>query len=695
MKKTLVIVESPAKAKTISKFLGNDYRIIASYGHIRDLPPYTLGVAINNNFEPSYKILKEKNKLLKEFKSLALKAQEILIATDPDREGEAIAWHIKEAMDLSKPTIKRIIFNEITNQAIQDAISKCRDINMNLVNAQQARRILDRLIGYKISPIISKKIRKGLSAGRVQSVALRIICEQEEDIQSFVPKEYWTFEVDLANQNNQTLRLKLFAKNNIKTKLAIQNEAEAQQIAQEIKNRIFQVDKIQNTTITKSAPFPFITSTLQQEASRKLNWSTKKTMLIAQQLYEGIEINDEPIGLITYMRTDSTRISNEAKENAKEYITKAFGPTYTQQKEKKLKKKKNIQDAHEAIRPSYIDKNPISIKKFLSKDHYLLYELIWNRFIASQMSDMQIESTQLIISCNSQKPTYYFKTSAQKTIFEGFSKIYSESKDEPTENESVKSLPQLTLQEKLDFIKDYQEQKFTQPPLRYTEATLIRELEEKGIGRPSTYAPTVSIIQERGYVAKEKKKLYPTELGSLVNTKLIKFFASFIDTKFTANMETKLDEIMEGKHSWQEIVSTYYQPLTDMVKSAYEKMEKVNTDKPSDEICEKCQSPMVIKEGKFGNFLACSNFPNCKHTKSIINTLNIKCPKCHHPLIEKKTKKGKVFYGCSNYPQCTFATWNKPINESCPNCQASIMYLKRLRNGKEIKYCENCHKKDS
>ena len=691
MPKHLVIVESPAKCKTISKYLGDDYVIKASFGHVRDLPQKKLGVDIKDNFLPTYEPLKDKAKILKELKTLAKTADIIYLATDPDREGEAISWHVKEAMALKKTAkVERIVFNEITEKAVKHAIENGRKINDNLVDAQQARRILDRLIGYKLSPILSKKIRRGLSAGRVQSVAVRLICDREKAILAFVSEEYWTIEAELQTQKNNKFIAKLSEIKGEK-KLLITNKTDADAILSELKSAQYQIDTIQSKRNFRFPYPPFITSTLQQEASRKLNWSAKKTMMVAQQLYEGVDIGGESTGLITYMRTDSTRLSDEATENAKDYISKTYGKEYLPEKVRIAKAKKGMQDAHEAIRPSYVDKAPDTLEGVLTSDQYKLYKLIWNRLVSSQMKACELETTSVAVAGTMPNKTYILKTSGNVIIFDGFTKIYNESKDHEDDADDDTKLPKLTEKEALDLKNIEGKQKFTQPPHRYTEATLVKEMEEKGIGRPSTYAPTISTIQDRGYVDKEKRTLFPTELGTIVNDQLVKFFDPIIDVDFTAVMETKLDQISEGEHSWQEVVSEYYTPFEALLKIADTDMEKIKQDKPSDEICPTCEKPMVIKAGRFGDFLACSDFPACKTTKSIVVKSGTACPDCGSDIVEKRTRKGKIFYGCGNYPTCKFAAWDKPITKTCTACQSPIMTIKTKKGQTSPTYvCPKC-----
>lgn len=696
-KKNLVIVESPAKSKTIEKFLGKDYEIKASYGHIRDLPSYRLAVNTAKNFEPSYSIIKGKEKILKDLLLSSEKAETIYIATDPDREGEAIAWHIKESLKIPDTKLKRIVFNEITKNAVLESIDNSRPIDVNLVDAQQARRILDRLIGYKLSPILSKKIQRGLSAGRVQSVAVKMIFDREKEIQAFQSQEYWLITAMLSPEKaGAEFQAKLFAINAQNLKVEIHNQTEADEIVKTLALSTYEVSDIQKTPFSKNSPFPFITSTLQQEASKKLNWSTKKTMIVAQQLYEGVEINGESIGLITYMRTDSIRISDEAKSAVAELIVSKFGKEYLGNQDKVIKKKKGVQDAHEAIRPTYIDMVPSQLEGKLPPDQLKLYKLIWERFVASQMAPAKIETTQIIITAKSSANTYFLRTSGQKVQFDGFTKLYSETVEDKSEDEMdnvvTLKMPQLQSGDSLKFKSVEPEQKFTQPPMRYTEASLVKELEERGIGRPSTYAPIISIILERKYVEKDKKRLRPTDLGMVVTEQLAIYFSNILDVNFTAGMENQLDEIMEGKHIWQKVVGDFYEPFQKLLENANLEMKKINTDKPTDISCDKCGKPMVIKIGRFGEFIACSDYPACKNTKSLKADLNIPCPLCKKSLVEKRSKRGKIFYGCSGYPACTFAVWDKPIAETCSNCQYPILLTKK-KNNVEEKFCPNCKTK--
>jgi DNA topoisomerase-1 len=689
-KKNLVIVESPAKAKTIGKFLGPDFEIKASFGHVRDLPDKKLGVDIKKNFLPTYVPMKDKAALLKEIQSASKKKDIVYIATDPDREGEAIAWHIKESAALPDSKVQRIVFHEITEKAVKNAILNGRDIDMQLVDAQQARRILDRLIGYKLSPFLSKKIRRGLSAGRVQSVAVKLICDREREIQAFIPEEYWNIDAALKKESAKTPFLsRLFAYESEKKKLDVKNADQAGTIVKQLKTSTYTIFSVKKTQLQRSSQPPFITSSLQQEASRKLNWTAKKTMMIAQQLYEGVDINGESIGLITYMRTDSTRISDDAKSEAIALIASMFGQKYVGQGPKAGKKKATVQDAHEAIRPTYPDKTPDRVKSQLGGDHFKLYKLIWDRFMASLMSPAQLESTSVIVEARSGKESpYYLKTTGSVVLFDGFTTLYTEGSDSAEAVEEDGILPPLEEGQVLNLSDVTSAQKFTQPPYRYTEATLVKELEEKGIGRPSTYAPTLSVIQDRGYVLKEKKNLLPSELGQTVNGALEQFFAKIVDSAFTATMEQQLDDIINGS-SWQSVIQDFYPSFEEQLKKADSEMEKIDTSKPSDEICEKCSSPMVIRAGRFGEFLACTNFPACKNTKSLDKNLDTSCPKCKQPLRQLRSKKGKVFYGCTGYPKCSFASWDEPLKQECPTCQSPTMFKKKFK-GKETVYCAIC-----
>ena len=676
MAKSLVIVESPAKAKTIEKFLGKShYTVKASVGHVRDLPKSQLGVDI----EPKYINIRGKGDVIKELKKEAKKAKKVYLATDPDREGEAISWHLSYILNIDEEEKCRIEFNEITKDAIKKAIKSPRNINLNLVDAQQARRVLDRLLGYQISPILWQKVRKGLSAGRVQSVTTKLICEREEEIKAFEPKEYWSIELIASNKEENNLTLKFYGKDN--EKIELENEEQVKEILKTIENGSLVVTKIESRSRRKSAPKPYTTSVLQQDAANKLNFTTKKTMMVAQELYEGIDVKGEgTVGLISYIRTDSKRISEEAREKAKGYIIESIGENYYKDhaKDSKGKKEKKVQDAHEAIRPTSVDRTPDSIKDSLSKEQYKLYNLIWRRFVASQMEDSVFD----VLNVECKIEDLIFKATGSKLKFDGYTKIYNF-----TERED-KILPSLDEGEILKIQEYNPQQHFTSPPPRYTEASLVKTLEELGIGRPSTYAPTITTILNREYVEKDGASLVPTELGIIVTKILDENFQKFMEVDFTADMESQLDQIEEGNVEWKKVVEEFYSPLAEAIRVAIEKIEKVNMDEETDEICELCGSNMVIKYGRFGKFMACKNYPECKNTKPIVSKIGVKCPKCKEgDIIMRKSKKKKVFYGCSNYPDCDFVAWNKPVEEPCEVC-GSYMYEKYSKSGTKI-VCSN------
>ena len=680
MAKSLVIVESPAKAKTIEKFLGKShYTVKASVGHVRDLPKSQLGVDIENNFEPKYINIRGKGDVIKELKKEAKKAKKVYLATDPDREGEAISWHLSYILNIDEEEKCRIEFNEITKDAIKKAIKSPRNINLNLVDAQQARRVLDRLLGYQISPILWQKVRKGLSAGRVQSVTTKLICEREEEIKAFEPKEYWSIELIASNKEENNLTLKFYGKDN--EKIELENEEQVKEILKTIENGSLVVTKIESRSRRKSAPKPYTTSVLQQDAANKLYFTTKKTMMVAQELYEGIDVKGEgTVGLISYIRTDSKRISEEAREKAKGYIIESIGENYYKDhaKDSKGKKEKKVQDAHEAIRPTSVDRTPDSIKDSLSKEQYKLYNLIWRRFVASQMEDSVFD----VLNFECKIEDLIFKATGSKLKFDGYTKIYNF-----TERED-KILPSLDEGEILKIQEYNPQQHFTSPPPRYTEASLVKTLEELGIGRPSTYAPTITTILNREYVEKDGASLVPTELGIIVTKILDENFHKFMEVDFTADMESQLDQIEEGNAEWKKVVEEFYSPLAEAIRVAIEKIEKVNMDEETDEICELCGSNMVIKYGRFGKFMACKNYPECKNTKPIVSKIGVKCPKCKEgDIIMRKSKKKKVFYGCSNYPDCDFVAWNKPVEEPCEVC-GSYMYEKYSKSGTKI-VCSN------
>ena len=675
MAKILVIVESPAKAKTIEKFLGKShYTVKASVGHVRDLPKSKLGIDIENNFEPGYINIRGKGDLIKDLKKSAKKASKVYLATDPDREGEAISWHLEHILGIENDEPCRIEFNEITKDAIRKAIKNPRKINLDLVDAQQARRVIDRLLGYQISPVLWQKLRKGLSAGRVQSVTTKLICDREKEINAFEPVEYWTIDAKSESKTGEDIDFKLSAIDGKKAE--IHNEEEVNKILEIIENKDLHVVKIESKKRKKSAPKPFTTSVLQQEGVNRLGFSTKKTMMIAQELYEGIDVKGEgTVGLISYIRTDSNRISEEAKGKAEVFIKETLGNEYYKEEKKSSEKKssKKVQDAHEAIRPTSVDRTPDSIKDSLSKDQYKLYNLIWRRFVASQMSDSEFE----LMNVECQIENYTFKATGSKMIFDGYTKVYNFYDRED------RILPEISEGDDLKVNGIFPEQHFTQPPARYTEASLVKTLEELGIGRPSTYAPTIATILNREYVEKSGSSLQPTELGILVTEILEANFAKLMDVDFTAKLENELDTIEEGEANWKEVVKESYEPFEEAIKEALENIEKVNMDVETDEICELCGSNMVIKYGRFGKFMACKNYPECKNTKPIANKIGVKCPKCGEgEIIVRKTKKGRAFYGCSKYPDCDFIEWNKPVEEVCPEC-GSYMTEKVSKKGKK------------
>lgn len=680
MAKALVIVESPAKAKTIEKFLGKShYTVKASVGHVRDLPKSTLGVDIENNFEPRYINIRGKGDVIKELKKEAKKSKRVYLATDPDREGEAISWHLAYILGIDERDECRIEFNEITKDAIKKAIKNPRSIDLKLVDAQQARRVLDRLLGYQISPILWAKVRKGLSAGRVQSVTTKLICEKEREINEFVPKEYWSLEIEGKTEDKESITFKFVSFNN--EKIDLNSEEDVNRILENIKDEKLVIEKIESKTRRKSAPKPYTTSMLQQDAANKLSFTTKKTMMVAQELYEGVDIKGEgTVGLISYIRTDSKRISDEAREKSKSYILEELGEKYYKNHtdKKDSKEKKKVQDAHEAIRPTSVLRTPESIKASLSKDQFKLYNLIWRRFVASQMEDSEFD----VLNVDCKIGDAVFRATGSVMKFDGYTKIYNF-----TERED-KILPPIKENDELEVSEFIPCQHFTQPPARYTEASLVKTLEELGIGRPSTYAPTITTILNRGYVEKQGTSLHPTELGMIVTDILDVNFQKFIDVDFTVQMESKLDEIEEGDIEWKRVVSEFYKPLEEAIKEANEKIEKINMDEETDEICELCGSNMVIKYGRFGKFMACKNYPECKNTKPLVNKVGVKCPKCKEgEIILRKSKKGKAFYGCSNYPECDFISWYKPTGEVCKEC-GSYMIEKRTKNEtKEV--CSN------
>lgn len=680
MAQKLVIVESPAKARTLNKILGRSYSIKASLGHVRDLPRKSLGVNIDKDFTPKYVIPQRKRKVIRQIKEAASKANSIYLATDPDREGEAISWHLVAAakLDEAKVPIRRVVFHEITKEAVEKAFKTPHSIDMNLVNAQQARRILDRLVGYKLSPLLWRKVQRGLSAGRVQSVAVRMIADREQKIQDFNPKEYWTIEVELAPLEEQQakFRAKLVASAD-GTKLNISDENKANKIAADLEKASYIVKSIQTKQIARQPAPPFITSTLQQEAWRKLHFTAKHTMAVAQQLYEGLPLGEEgSVGLITYMRTDSTHVAASAIAEMRDFIAKKYGVDFLPSRPRVFARKaKWAQEAHEAIRPTKIYREPEQIKSFLNRDQLKLYQLIWKRMVASQMSPTLYGTTNVEIQTNhvsyeqeaKQPQGYLLKAASSVVKFPGFITVYSESKDEE-EQEGLVSLPELKISDRLSYWGTFPEQHFTQPPPRYTEATLIKALEQRGIGRPSTYAPILSIIQDRNYVYKSDGKFYPHELGVIVNSILKEHFPKIVDLGFTAQMEGQLDEIARGKQEWIWVLRDFYFPFEDMLHKASINIAKVDMSKPTDEICPNCGRLMVVKVGRFGKFLACSGYPECKTAMPFVVKTGIPCPQCGGELVQKVNKRGQVFYGCSNFPKCKFATNYKPLPQPCPEC---------------------------
>lgn len=682
----LVIVESPAKAKTIKKYLGGNYEVIASMGHVRDLPKTRLSVDIKKKFAPKYEIIKGKEKLVEELKELAEKSDKIYLATDPDREGEAISWHLAYILGLPLDDNNRVEFNEITKNGVTNGMAHPRSINIDLVNAQQARRILDRLVGYKLSPFISQKIRRGLSAGRVQSVAVRIIVDREEEIRKFKPEEYWTIDAKfIPKGSRKSFSASLYSDANGKIK--IENKEQAEKIEQDLADAEYMITKVKHGTRRKTPAPPFITSTLQQEASRKLGFQSRRTMKVAQELYEGVDIEGMgATGLITYMRTDSLRISDVAKEEAAQYILNRFGEKFLPAKPRVFKTKSNAQDGHEAIRPSMPSLSPEDVKASLTSDQFKLYNLIWNRFMASQMSDCIQKTTQAEISAKE----YIFKASGYYVDFEGFTTLYVESKD--TEEEKSTQLPPLEKDMPVKCKELKKNQHFTQPPARYTEASLIKALEEYGIGRPSTYAATITTITSREYVKREAKTLYPTELGEVMTNLLKERFPKIVNYKFTAQMEENLDEVEHGQEEWVELLDEFYSDFDKTLKKAKEEMEGVKLQLKEDQtdiICDKCGRQMVVKVGRYGKFIACPGYPECKNVLKFVEKTGVKCPKCNGDVIVKHTKKKRVFYGCSNYPECDFVSWNEPVNERCPQC-GGILFKKKGKKPKLYCATEGC-----
>jgi DNA topoisomerase-1 len=678
MTKKLVIVESPAKARTLGKLLGSGYSLKASMGHVRDLPRSQLGVDLEEGFTPKYVVPRAKSKIVKELKEAAKAASTIYLATDPDREGEAISWHLQTVTKTNRKPYRRVVFHEITKEAIERAFAKPRSIDMHLVNAQQARRILDRLVGYKLSPLLWQKVRRGLSAGRVQSVALRIIVDREREIEQFVPIEYWTIEAELAKAAEKVTFRALLIGLADGAKLEIADETEAKKLSDKLKKASYTVSKVSTKKVGRQPAPPFITSTLQQEAWRKLRFSAKFTMSVAQELYEGLPIGDEgSVGLITYMRTDSTRVARSAIAETREFISSHYGAKYLPPHARTFARTvKGAQEAHEAIRPTKIRREPSRLKPYLSDAQFKLYQLIWKRMVASQMSAATFANTTVDIQARCPQADYLFRASSSVNTFGGFMILYIESKDEAEEKAGT-SLPPLEKGDELKLIELFPEQHFTKPPPRFTEATLIKMLEQWGIGRPSTYAPILSTIQEREYVTKTEGRFQPTELGFIVNDLLAKHFPGIVDIKFTAQMEDELDQVANENKDWVTVVQDFYTPFAQSLESAAELMEKVKLEEVTDEICPRCGKPMVIKYGRYGKFIACSGYPDCKYTKSFQVKVGVKCPQCGGDIVEKKSKKKRIFYGCSNYPDCTFATNLKPIPQPCPHCGGLLTIYRR------------------
>lgn len=683
-KKNLVIVESPAKAKTLKKFLGTAYKIEASMGHVRDLPKSELGIDVDNDFEPKYITIRGKGDLLAKLRKEAKNADKVYLATDPDREGEAISWHLLSALKIDETKARRITFNEITKSAVKNSIKQARDIDLDLVDAQQARRALDRIVGYKISPLLWKKVKKGLSAGRVQSVALKLICDREEEINNFIPEEYWSLDVNLSI-GKKNFNAKFYGKNG--KKLTLNNEQEVNAVLNDIKDKSFIVTEIKNGSRNKKSPLPFTTSTMQQEASKILNFASNKTMSVAQQLYEGVDIKGEgTIGLVTYIRTDSYRVADEAHLDAKNYINENFGDDFFEKNQKKVKLNSSAQDAHEAIRPTSCYRTPDSIKTSLTNEQYKLYKLIWERFIASNMTSAKYTTQSVKIRVGE----YDYTASGSILDFEGYLIVYKKNEDKQKDI----IIPSLEIDEELNVVEILPEQHFTQPPSHFTEALLIRTLEEIGVGRPSTYAPTIATIYSRGYVTKEQKAFYTTELGEIVNEIIKNNFKDIVDVNFTANLEKELDEIEDGKEEWKEVLRRFYPSFKKELDEAEEKLQKVEIeDEKTDVICENCGRNMVIKYSKYGKFLACPGYPECRNTKPLLEEAGVNCPHCNGKVYIKKTKKGRRFYGCENNPDCNFMTWSKPTGKLCPKCNEPL--VEKGKN-KKIIGCsnQNCNYKE-
>ncbi|REI12340.1 type I DNA topoisomerase [Staphylococcus felis] len=686
MADNLVIVESPAKAKTIEKYLGKKYKVIASMGHVRDLPRSQMGVDVEHQYDPKYITIRGKGPVVKELKRHAKKAKHVFLASDPDREGEAIAWHLANILELDEKQKNRVVFNEITKDAVKGSFKTPRHIEMDLVDAQQARRVLDRLVGYNISPVLWKKVKKGLSAGRVQSVALRLVIDRENEIRNFKPEEYWSIEGEFRYGKSKFSAKFLHYKGK---PFKLNNKDDVKVVTNALDGDQFEVTNVNKKEKTRRPAQPFTTSTLQQEAARKLNFKARKTMMIAQQLYEGIDLKRKgTIGLITYMRTDSTRISKDAQEETKQYIEKEFGESYLSKSVSKGKQ--GDQDAHEAIRPTSTLRTPSEMKDFLSRDQFKLYKLIWERFVASQMAPAILDTVAVDLTQNDIK----FRANGQTIKFKGFMTLYVEANDDKAK-EKENRLPKLEIGNKVTATKIDPAQHFTQPPPRYTEARLVKTLEELKIGRPSTYAPTIDTIQKRNYVKIDSKRFVPTELGEIVHEQVKEYFPEIIDVDFTVNMETLLDKIAEGDMGWKKVVDDFYSSFKQNVERAEEEMEKIEIkDEPAGEDCEVCGHPMVIKMGRYGKFMACSNFPDCRNTKAITKPIGVTCPKCQKgDVVERKSKKNRIFYGCSNFPECDFISWDKPIGRDCPKCNHYLAEHKKGRSTQVI--CSNCDYKEA
>lgn len=677
---TLLIVESAAKAKTLGKFLGRTYKIKASVGHIKDLPKSKLGIEVDNNFEPQYITIRGKGDVLREIKEESQKAARVLLATDPDREGEAIAWHLQTAMKLPPDSSCRIEFNEITKEAVQKAIKGPRPVDMNRVNAQQARRVLDRLVGYNLSPLLWSKVRKGLSAGRVQSVVVRLICERETEIEQFISEEYWTVETHLTDGKSDPFMARLVGWQN--SKLDIKSEAEKETVVKALRKASFVVGKVEQKEKRKKASPPFTTSTLQQEASKQLNFYSKRTMKVAQELYEGLEIGKEgTVGLITYLRTDSTRIASIAQAEAREYIAGRYGEAYVPAQPNEYRSKKGAQDAHEAIRPTAVSRTPEAMKPFLSRDQYRLYRLIWDRFVSSQMSPAVYDSLTVELTAGE----YNLRASSSQIKFPGYKVVYNDGEEEEASN----AIPHLKQGQSVKLMEVKAEQHFTQPPPRFTEASLVKLLEEKNIGRPSTYAPIIDTILKRNYVERQNRQFVPTELGRIVIELLKEHFASVVEVEFTARMEEELDLIEEGTMQWKSVVKEFYQPFAEDLEKARDLIDKIEIkDEEAGKECPQCGRPLYIKHGRFGKFMACSGFPECRHTESINEDVGVGCPLCGGAVVALKSKKGRRFYGCKNYPECKFVSWDKPTGEICPQC-GQAMVEKTGRNKQSLVVCQN------